>query len=182
MTSDPRARVLRAIAWVILAAAVISTPGFFIAERFETGRVLRVAASNGLTALGAIALIRASARGHVVGAARILVFGLLALVAGLAWTSGEGVHANVVNFVLVTVLAGTLLSRGELALVAAISGAAMLAIAWREVSPATEASAGLLESIAQFLPTYAVVVCVLWIARPSRTFLSPSAESPPPQD
>lgn len=183
MTPDPRARLLRSIAWAIFAAAVLSAPGFLIAEHFEPGRVLRIAASNGLAALGALALVRASAGGGVLLCSRALVYGLLALVSWLASTSGEDVHVNVVNFVLATVLAGTLLERADLALVAAASAAVLVAIAWRAASAGPEAGEVLLESIAQFLPTYAVVVFVLWIAMPMRNLVAPAgAPSAPPSE
>ncbi|MCY2960112.1 MAG: hypothetical protein NTY35_08095 [Planctomycetota bacterium] len=180
-THDPRARLLRPIAWAIFAAAVLSAPGFLIAERFEPGRVVRIAASNGLAALGALALVRASAGGRALLGCRVLVYGLLLLVGWLAGTGGEEVHVNVVNFVLVTVLAGTLLERADLALVAAASACVLAAIAWRGASDAPEATGvfvPFLESIAQFLPTYAVIVFVLWIAMPMRNLLSPPSDTP----
>ncbi len=167
MHPDPRARLLRSIAWVLLAAAVLSAPGFLLAERFEAGRLARVALSNGLTALGAIALLRVSARDHIEKPARGLVFGLLALVAALAWSSGEDVHVNVVNFVLVTVLAGTLLERAGLAIVGATSAIVLVAIACKQHGGTGELES-VLESIGQFLPTYAVIVFVLWFALPLR--------------
>lgn len=180
MTPDPRALLLRSIAWAIFAAALISAPGFLMAEHFEPGRVARIAASNGVAAVGALALVRASAGGRVLLHARVLVYGLLALVSALASTSGEDVHVNVVNFVLVTVLAGTLLERADLALVAAASAAVLVAIASRAAGAGPEAGESLLESIAQFLPTYAVVVFVLWIAMPMRNLVSPPGDPSAP--
>ena len=69
-------------------------------------------------------------------AARLLVFGLLALVGALAWTNNESVHVNVVNFVLVTVLAAALLDGGGLLLVAVPAACLMVAIAWKQAAPA----------------------------------------------
>ena len=65
----------------------------------------------------------------------------------------------------------TLLSRAELACVAAASAGVLCAIAWRQTAARTELTP-FVESVAQFLPTYAVLVFVLWVARP--------AQEPPP--
>ncbi|MCP3915645.1 MAG: hypothetical protein GY711_08830 [bacterium] len=64
-------------------------------------------------------------------------------------------HTNVVNFVLVTVLAATLLSRTGSLVVGSLAAAGMVAIAWSQPER--------FESIAQILPTYAVIVTVLWL-------------------
>ena len=115
-------------------------------------------------------------------AARLLVFGLLALVGALAWTNNESVHVNVVNFVLVTVLAAALLDGGELLLVAVPNACLMVAIAWRQAAPAAveELTEARVESIVQLLPTYCVIVLVLWLKRRAATRASPQAHDRSP--
>lgn len=162
---DARARLTRALVRTILIAAVVSAPVFLLAEEFAAEHVGRVAASNGVTALGCLALLGMLRAGRVESAARVLVFGLLTLVASLAWTNGEPVHVNVINFALVTVLASVLLGRRTLLAVGAVCAALMVGIAWRNALPTAgeEPFEARLEAIAQFLPTYAVVVGVLWL-------------------
>lgn len=177
-SSDPgetRARLTHALLLVVLVAAVATAPLFTIAEGFDATHIGRVALSNGGAALLCLFLLLVLRRGHVAAVGRTLVFGLLLLVGALASTSGEDVHVNVVNFVLVALLAGLLTSRRELLLVALLSTAAMVAIAWRQAQPAPgeEAFEARCESIAQFLPTYLVIVFVLWLAA------RPPPESPP---
>lgn len=160
---DPRLRLVRALLWIVLAAAVLTAPVFLFAESFDREHVVRVALSNGLAAALCAGLLVWSRRGHADAVGRVLVFGLLALVASLAWSNGEDVHVNVVNFVLVTVLASVLTERRVLLGVAVLSAAAMCAIAWKQAVPPAgeELVEARLESIAQFLPTYAVIVWVL---------------------
>jgi hypothetical protein len=168
---DRRVRLTRALLLGVLVAAVATAPLFAIAEGFDAAHLGRVAASNGGAALLCLLLLLVLRRGHVAAVGRALVFGLLLLVGTLASTSGEDVHVNVVNFVLVALLAGLLTSRRELLLVALLSTTAMVAIAWRHAraAPVEEAFELRCESIAQFLPTYVVIVFVLWlVARPPR--------------
>lgn len=162
---SPRHRLTHALVWLVLLAALVTTPVFLLAEGLDREHVLRVLASNGVCVVFCVGLLAVLRRGHVQLTARILVFGLLAIVGALAWTNGEGVHVNVVNFVLVTVLAGTLLGRSSLLLVGALAGSVMVAIAWNQsvAPPGEELAEARLESIVQFLPTYAVIVVVLWL-------------------
>lgn len=178
---DPRTRLTQSLLRLLFVAAVATAPLFLFAEEFAARSIGRVAASNGVAALLCLVLLRlvrdgAPARVTLVG--RLLVGGLLALVAGLAATNGEEIHVNVVNFVLVTVLASALLARRELVGVAIAAAAAMVAIAWRQaVAPPGEGLAeARLESVAQFLPTYAVIVVVLALRGAPLT--TPSARSP----
>jgi hypothetical protein len=71
----------------------------------------------------------------------------------------------VINFVLVAVLASTVTDRKVLVIAALLSSIEMVAIAWDR--PLMRAGHGLaearFESIAQFLPTYLVVVVILWL-------------------
>lgn len=163
--SDPRRQLTRGILRLILAAAILSAPVFLVAEDFDAPHVGLVLASNGVCALLCLALLWRLRLGEVDLAARALVWGLLAVVGSLASFNGEPVHVNVINFVLVTVLASVLLGRRSLLPVAGISAALMLSIAWRHALPPAgeELFEYRLETIAQFLPTYLVVVAVLWL-------------------
>lgn len=167
---DPRYRLTRALVLLVLFAALLTAPVFLFAEEFDRTHVLRVLASNGVCVAFCLGLLALLKRGHVELTARVLVFGLLAIVGALAWTNGEGVHVNVVNFVLVTVLAATLLGRAQLVTVGVLAAAAMIAIAWRQAIPKEgEALAeARVESIVQFLPTYLVIVLVLWMRAGTR--------------
>src|SRR5882672_9298543 len=120
-----RGRRARRLLVVVLVAALATAPLFLFAEGFEARHVGRVALSNGGAALLCLVLLRVLRRGHVAPVGRALVFGLLALVGLLAWTNHEDVHQNVVNFVLVTLLASVLLGRRALLLVAAIAALVM---------------------------------------------------------
>jgi hypothetical protein len=161
----PRARLTRDLLRLVLVAAVATAPVFLFAETFDREHVLRVLESNGAAALMCLVLLAALRGGHVELVGRLLVFGLLALVALLAWTNGEDVHVNVVNFVLVTVLASVLLRRGELLAVAGLAALVMSAIAWKQAVAigGEELAEARFESTAQFLPSYAVIVLVLWL-------------------
>lgn len=166
-TASPRAGLVRALLWIVFVAALATTPVFLFAEKFDREHIVRVAASNGVTMVLCAALLAVLRSGRVMLVARVLVLALLALVGWLASTNGEDVHVNVVNFVLVTVLANVLLTRRELVLVATVSAFVMCGIAWQQaVARAGEdAMEARLESIAQFLPTYTVIVLVLALAR-----------------
>ncbi len=175
---DSRAKLTRALLIVVLVAAIATAPVFLFAESFDAEHGVRVLLSNGVTALFCGVLLRVLKSGRTVLVGRVLVFGLLALVGGLAWTNGEDVHVNVVNFVLVTVLAKVLLGRRELVLVASLAALAMCAIAWKQAVAAAgeELAEARFESIAQFLPTFAVIVLVLWLA--DRSASANSTEPP----
>ena len=157
------AQLTRALVRLVLLAAVVTAPIFLFGEGFEAKYIGRVAASNGLCALLCLGLLRLLDRGRADLAANLLVFGLLALVGTLASVNGEVVHVNVVNFVLVAVLASAVTTRRVLLVAAAISTALLVRIAWlnpplREEYDLAEAR---FEAIVQFLPTYLVIVAVL---------------------
>lgn len=162
---SPRHQLTRAILRLILAAAVLSAPVFLIAEEFDRSHSLLVLASNGICALLCVVLLKQLRSGKVELCARILVYGLMLLVGWLASANGEDVHVNVVNFVLVSVLASVLLSARELGAVALVSSLLMSWIAYQQAvpPPGEELFEARLESIAQFLPTYLVVVSILWL-------------------
>ncbi|MBL8842845.1 MAG: hypothetical protein JNL90_15110 [Planctomycetes bacterium] len=159
----PRTQLLRDALRLVRAAALLSAPLFLFAEGFSAASAVRVAASNGAAALLCSVLLRRLADRNALQVGRGLVLGLLVLVGALASTNGEPVHVNVINFVLVTLLAGALLPRRELLAVAASCAAAMATIAWRQAvaPPGEELLEARFEAIVQFLPTYAVIVALL---------------------
>ncbi len=158
-------QLTRKLLLLVFMAALLTAPVFLFAEGWSVEHLLRVIASNGATALLCVLLLVALRRGHVEWVGHGLVFGLLALVTVLAWTNGEEVHVNVINFVFVTVLASVLLSRTTLLIVAALSALVLIGIALKQpVTGLTEDGLDArLESIGQFLPTYTVIVLVLWL-------------------
>ena len=160
--------LVRTLLRLILVAAVVTAPVFVFGEGFEAKYVLRVAASNGLCILLCLGLLGLLRRGHTELVARLFVFGLLALVGALAWFNGERVHVNVVNFVLIAVLAAVLQGGRMLLVVALLSALEMVAIAWTRPfpEPGHELGEARFEAIAQFLPTYLVIVTILWLTRP----------------
>ncbi len=167
---ETRARLTRELLLLVLVAAVATAPVFLFAEGFSGAHVVRVAASNGVTALICVVMLAVLRKGHLEWVARGLVFGLLALVTTLAWSNGEPVHVNVVNFVFVTVLASVLLGRTTLLVVASLAALALIGIALKQ--PAAIGKDGLdarLESIGQFLPTYSVIVVILWLRERAAT-------------
>ncbi|QDV05784.1 hypothetical protein Poly30_12860 [Planctomycetes bacterium Poly30] len=156
---------------LVLLAAVVTAPIFLFGEGFEPKYLWRVAASNGACVLLCLGLLALLKRGRTALAAGTLVYGLLALVGTLAWSNGEPVHVNVINFTLVAVLASVIAARRDLLAVGAISAALMVGIAWKQ--PAGQLTGEALEearfeSIVQFLPTFCVVIGVLWIGRRAR--------------
>jgi hypothetical protein len=161
---------------LILIAAVVTAPIFLFGEGFEAKYVMRVAASNGLCIALCVGLLALLRKGHQRAAGGMLVYGLLALVGALAWANGEHVHVNVINFTLVTVLASAICERRQILMVGALSSIEMIAIAWDrplhatgEIAPLAEDLAeARFESIVQFLPTYLVVVAVLWLRESRR--------------
>ena len=155
----------RKLILLVFVAAVATAPVFLLAEGWSLEHLLRVLASNGATALLCGLLLSALRSGHVEWVGRGLVFGLFALVTALAWTNGEEVHVNVINFVFVTVLASVLLGRATLLVVAGISALVLAGIALKQPAAdnAVEGLDARLEAIGQFLPTYMVIVFVLWL-------------------
>ena len=162
-----RERLTKLALQLVLAAALVTAPIFLFAEEFDRTHVLRVLGSNGVTALLCGTLLVMLRRRRIAWIEHLFVFGLLALVSLLAATNGEPIHTNVVNFVFVTVLAGVLLDRGGLLVCAICAAAAMIAITWILPPPAgrPDPIEARLEAIAQFLPTYSVIVLVLAFGR-----------------
>ncbi len=165
------ASLLTALVRLVLLAAVVTAPVFLFGEGFEPKYIGRVAASNGLCALLCLGLLSLIRRGRVQLAGALFVYGLLALVGVLAWVNGEPVHVNVVNFTLVVVLASAVARPRDLLIVGALAALEMVAIAWdRPPGAATGKDLAELrfEAIVQFLPTFGVVVGVLWLMRRDR--------------
>lgn len=161
----PPVRLMRHILWLVLGAALVTAPVFLFAEGFSGAHVASVAASNGVCVVLCAALLALLRRGHAERVALVLVLGLLVLVSALAWNNGEPVHVNVVNFVFVMVLAGVLLPRRMLVGVGLAGATVLVGIAWKQgVAPAgEELLEARLEPIAQFLPTYLVILLILWL-------------------
>jgi len=155
----------RAILKLILVAACVTAPVFVFGEGFEAKYIGRVAKSNGSCIVLCVALLKLLRDGRQVLVARLLVFGLLALVGGLAWFNGERVHVNVINFVLVTLLASSLCDRRVLGIVATIAAVEMVAIAWTRpfLEQGKDLAEARFEAIVQFLPTFLVVTTILWM-------------------
>ncbi len=159
----PELRLTRTLTRLILVVAILTAPIFVFGEGFEAKYIARVAASNGLCValcLGLLGLLKSRRADLGPG---LLVVGLLALVGALAWFNGERVHVNVVNFVLVAVLAAAVSTRRMLVGVAVFSAIEMVAIAWDRPfpEPGHDLAEARFEAIAQFLPTYSVIVIVL---------------------
>ncbi len=162
---DPREKLTRAILRLILAAALLSAPVFLVAEDFDATHSLVVLASNGVCAVLCLVLLSLLKKGRAELCAKVLVFGLFLLIAALATNNGEDVHVNVINFTLATLLASVLLGRKFLLVIAGASALTMLWIAWQQAVPpeGEELFEARVESIAQFLPTFLVVVSILWL-------------------
>ncbi len=167
--SDEGGALTAALVKLILVAAVVTAPIFLFGEGFEAKYLWRVAASNGLCAALCIGLLGLLRQGRTRLAGSLLVYGLLALVGTLAWFNGEPVHVNVINFTLVAVLASVIASPRDLLIVGALSAIEMIAIAWARpakfLAEGKDVGEARFESIVQFLPTFCVVVGVLWLAR-----------------
>ena len=164
-TPAPEDAILRTLLRIILAAAILTAPLFLFGEGFEARYVGRVALSNGACAalcLGLLALVRRG-RGRLAGG--LLVWGLAALVGSLAYGNGEPAHVNVINFVLVTLLASVVGSRWQVALLGLLAAAEMALIAWQRplMPPGKDLAEARFESLVQILPTFLVVVAILWL-------------------
>lgn len=158
-----------ALVKLILVAAVVTAPVFLFGEGFEAKYLWRVSASNGLCAALCIGLLALLRGGRTRLAGSLLVYGLLALVGTLAWVNGEPVHVNVINFTLVAVVASAIAAPRDLLVTGALAAIEMIAIAWdrpaKRLGEDIDLAEARFESIVQFLPTFCVVIGVLWLAR-----------------
>ena len=158
------ARLVNLILWLLFVAAIVTAPLFFVGESFTQTHLVRVIASNGGTALGALGLIALLRRGRVELVAQLVSWGLFALISVLSATNGEPIHVNVINFVLVVVIAHRLLPRPSFHALSLACAAVMALIGIQQAragsgsEPVFERAT---ESLVQFLPTFLVIVLVL---------------------
>ena len=167
MSDDSRAALTRTLVRLVLFAAVLTAPVFLFGEGFEAEYVGRVALERGLRAL-CLGLLRLLARGRHE-------------LAGLPrdGPDGAGGRTRVVQRRARPRQRRELRARRRARrrdriapaadLVAGVSAVEMSAIAWTR--PFAEAGKDLGEArfmIVQFLPTYLVVVTVLWLRRSGR--------------
>ena len=148
---------------LILGAAIITAPLYVVGETFDLSHAGRVLLVNGGTAGSAVILLLLVQRGYgrLVGA--LTVWGLYALVTWLAATSGEPIHVNVVNFVLVLVLANLLCSGRAVAIVTLACATAMVGIAYHQSLMATggQGREVFVETVVQFLPQFIFIALLL---------------------
>ena len=162
------AALVNLILWLLFAAALTTAPLFFVGESFTQMHLTRVLLSNGGTALGVLGLLALLRRGKVELVAQLVTWGLLALITALSATNGEPIHVNVINFLLVVVIAHRLLPRASFYAIALSCLIAMTAIAIQQTLAATGAEPAFeraTESIVQFLPSFLVIVLVLRLGR-----------------
>ena len=141
----PHDAFLRTLLRLILAAAVLTAPLFLFGEGFEAKYVGRVALSNGACALLCLGLLALVRRGKGALAGSLLVWGLALLVGSL--------------------LASVVASRREVLLFGALSAIEMAVIAWQRplMPPGKDLAEARFESLVQILPTFLVVVAILWL-------------------
>jgi hypothetical protein len=162
------AALVNLILWLLFTAALITAPLFFVGESFSQTHLVRVLLSNGGTVLGVLVLLALLRRGKVELVAQLVTWGLFALITALSATNGEPIHVNVINFMLVVVIAHRLLSSASFYAVALACAVAMGAIAIQQTIAATGTEPALeraTESLVQFLPTFLVIVLVLRLDR-----------------
>lgn len=168
---------------IILVAAIVTAPLYVIGETFDLSHLWKVAMINGGTALAAVMLLSLVQRGHVRLVSELAVWGLLVLIAWLAATNGEPIHVNVVNFVLVLVLANLLLGGRGVVFVAIACAVAMTGVAYHQsaMTKGLEGNEVFVETIVQFLPQF-ILIAVLLKWRPEisvRRPLSKNASASP---
>lgn len=154
---------LTAVLKLILGAAIVTAPLYVVGEGFDLSHVARVLLINGGTAIGALILLLLAQRGYDRLISGVTVWGLYALVSWLAATNGEPIHTNVVNFVVILVLANLLLGGRGVVLVALACATAMVGIAYHQARTATADQFGeiLVETVVQFLPQFILITLLL---------------------
>jgi hypothetical protein len=154
---------LTAVLKLILGAAIITAPLYVVGEGFDLSHAGRVLLINGGTAIGALILLLLALRGYDRLVSAMTVWGLYALVSWLAATNGEPIHTNVVNFVVILVLANLLLSGRGVVLAALACATAMVGIASHQALRTTGGQYGelLVESVVQFLPQFILIALLL---------------------
>ena len=148
---------------LILGAAIITAPLYVVGETFDLSHAGRVLLINGGTAAAAIILLLLVQRGYGRLVSGLTVWGLYALVTWLAATSGEPIHVNVVNFVLVLVLANLLCSGRAVSIVTLACATAMVGIAYHQSLVATggQGREVFVETVVQFLPQFVFIALLL---------------------
>ncbi len=148
---------------LILGAAIITAPLYLVGETFDLSHAGRVLLINGSTAAAAVILLLLVQRGYGRLVSALTVWGVYALVTWLAATSGEPIHVNVVNFVLVLVLANLLCSGRAVAIVTLASATAMVGIAYHQSLIATggQGREVFVEAVVQFLPQFTIITLLL---------------------
>ena len=148
---------------LILGAAIITAPLYVVGETFDLSHAGRVLLVNGGTAGSAVILLLLVQRGYGRLVSGLTVWGLYALVTWLAATSGEPIHVNVVNFVLVLVLANLLCSGRAVAIVTLACATAMVGIAYHQSLMATggQGREVFVETVVQFLPQFIFIALLL---------------------
>ena len=173
---------LKMVLKIILVAAIVTAPLYVFGETFDLSHLWKVVMINGGTALAAMVLLLLVHRGHVRLVSALAVWGLLALIAWLAATNGEPIHANVVNFVLVLVAANLLLRTRSVVLIAFTCAIAMTAIAYHQAT-VTKGLAGsevFVETIVQFLPQFILIALLLVVTSKYRATTTSRNIAPSP--
>ncbi|MEO6021931.1 MAG: hypothetical protein ABIP64_02215 [Burkholderiales bacterium] len=158
------ANPLQTILKIILVAAVATLPIFALSEEISLAHFMRVLAINGGTAFVAFVLLRLTKNGYERPISIVLVWGLFALIAGLAATNSEPIAINIVNFVIVLVVANLLLNGFHITIVSLACVAAMVAIAYmqsKSMIAVKEQSDNLMEVLSEFVPQFIVVAVLL---------------------
>jgi len=132
-------------------------------DRFPSCLLYYGLVSNGGTAAAAVILLLLVQRGYGRLVGIMTVSGLYALITWLAATSGEPIHVNVVNFVLVLVLANLLCSGRTVAIVTLACAVAMAGIAYHQslVTTVAQGKEFFVETVVQFLPQFFFVALLL---------------------
>ena len=148
---------------LILAAAIVTAPLYIVGETFDLSHAGRVLLINGGTAAAAVILLLLVQRGYGRLVSILTVSGLYALITWLAATSGEPIHVNVVNFVLVLVLANLLCSGRAVPIVTLACATAMVSIAYNQSLMATggQGREVFVETVVQFLPQFIFMAVLL---------------------
>ena len=148
---------------LILGAAIITAPLYIVGETFDLSHAGRVLLINGGTAAAAVILLLLVQRGYGRLVSIMAVSGLYTLITWLAATSGEPIHVNVVNFVLVLVLANLLCSGRAVMIVTLACATAMVGIAFHQSLTATGGQGWevFVETVVQFLPQFIFMAVLL---------------------
>lgn len=155
---------LQLILKILLAAAIVTLPIFSLSEEISWAHFLRVLLINGGTAIAVLILLRLTQKGYERPVSAALVWGLFALIAGLAATNGEPIATNVVNFIIVLVVANLLLNGTQINIVSVACLAAMIVIAYlqsKHIVVAKEAADSFADSLSEFAAQFAIVAILI---------------------